>query len=304
MENPRRDRVTRRFVGLFSVYAGDSAPALYQSLWTMLRNQSRPLDRAVGVIEGDLSDDLESVVTAFGEVEWLRIPKVLSKLDFGLPVALNHGLSVMQPHDVVLKIDTDDLYPTGRVALTAEAFESDPELGIFGGQIDEWTSDYGSFVGSRSVPLAHADIVRYGKRRNPFNGPTVAFCAQTARELGGFAQVGANEDYVLWANMLHSGVRSQNSPEVLTYMRGGSELVHRRSTARTRKGELEALNAIRKHGFFSIGTYMAHVVGKQIVRRLPLKLNLYLYKRLRQGGERPVPGVVALADKALHEWHL
>lgn len=303
MENPRRDRLTRRYVGLFSVYAGDSAPALYQSLWTMLRYQSRPLDAAYGVIEGELSADLESVVAAFGEVAWMRIPRVHNKLNFGLPTALNHGLGMAQPGDVVLKIDTDDLYPPCRVALTVDAFASDPELRLFGGQIDEWNADFSAFVGARTVPLEHDEIWNYGKRRNPFNGPTVAFCAEAAQSLGGFAHVGANEDYVLWAQLLQSGVKAQNSPEVLTYMRGGDELVHRRSTARTRKGELEALRAIRASGYFSRPTYLAHLLGKQLVRRLPLKLNLYLYRRLRQGGQRPVPRVVAHAAQALSEWH-
>lgn len=303
MENPRRDRLTRRYVGLFSVYAGDSAPALYQSLWTMLRHQARPLDAAYGVIEGEINPELESVVTAFPEVEWRRIPKVHNKLNFGLPTALNHGLSLAQSGDVLLKIDTDDLYPPSRVALTVDAFESDPELRLFGGQIDEWTADYASFVGARTVPLEHADIWRYGKRRNPFNGPTVAFCAEAAQALGGFAHVGANEDYVLWAQLLQAGAKAQNSPEVLTYMRGGDELVRRRSTARTRKGELEALRAIRASGYFTWPTYLAHLLGKQLVRRLPLKLNLYLYRRLRQGGQRPVPQVVARAAQALSEWH-
>ena len=302
MENPRRDRVTRRYVGLFSVYAGDRAPALYQTLWTMLRNQSRPLDAACGVIEGELTPELTQVVAAFPEVEWLRIPKVTNKLNFGLPAALNHGLKQFGPSDVILKIDTDDLYPPSRVALTVEAFDQNPELRLFGGQVDEWTADFSAFVGARAVPLTHVEILSYGRRRNPFNGPTVAFCAQLAQELGGFAHVGANEDYVLWAHMLQAGAVANNSPEVLAYMRGGPELVERRSTARTRKGELEALGAIYQAGYFTTPIYWSHVLGKQLVRRLPLKLNLYLYRRLRQGGHRPTPGVVALAATALSQW--
>ena len=303
MENHRRDRVTRRFVGLLSVYEGDSAPALYQSLWTMLRNQSRPLDLTVGIIEGLINVELESVVSEFNEVEWMRIPKVNSKLNFGLPQALNHGLFALQKGDIVLKIDTDDLYPSGRVAITADAFEQELELGLFGGQIDEWNEDFTEFIGARNLPLQHLEILRFGRRRNPFNGPTVAFCADQAIKFGGFAQVGANEDYVLWAQMLKNGTEAKNSPDVLAYMRGGQDLVTRRSTERTRMGELEALKLIHKLGFFSTKVFWMHVVGKQIVRRLPLTLNLYLYKRLRQGGHRPIPNVAALADKALHEWH-
>ncbi len=302
MENPGSNRLDRRFVGLFSVYAGDQAPALFESLWTMLRNQSQPLDWTVGVIEGDLTPDLEEVVSYFTEVAWTRIPKVKNKLNFGLPLALNHGLSLIAESDVVLKIDTDDLYPNNRVQRTLEAFAGNRELSLFGGQVEEWNKDYSDYVGSRAVPLDHEQISKYGKRRNPFNGPTVAFRADLAKKLGGFSQVGANEDYVLWAQMIQSGAVVQNSPEVLAFMRGGPDLVVRRSTARTRRGELEALRAIKKSGYFSTPTYCLHVLAKQLVRRLPIELNLYLYQYLRHRGVRPVPSVVARAAKALSEW--
>ena len=302
MENPGSNRLDRRFVGLFSVYAGDQAPALFESLWTMLRNQTQPLDWTVGVIEGDLTPDLEAVVGYFTEVAWSRIPKVNNKLNFGLPIALNQGLSQILESDVVLKIDTDDLYSNNRVQRTVEAFASNLELSLFGGQVEEWNEDYSDFVGLRAVPLDHEQIVGYGKRRNPFNGPTVAFRAELAKKLGGFSQVGANEDYVFWAQMMQSGAVVQNSPEVLAYMRGGPDLVARRSTSRTRRGEFEALRAIRKCGYFSTSTYCLHVLAKQLVRRLPIELNLYLYQYLRHRGVRPVPSVVAQAAKASSEW--
>jgi glycosyltransferase involved in cell wall biosynthesis len=268
----------------------------------MLRNQSQPLDWTVGVIEGDLTPDLEEVVSYFTEVAWSRIPKVNNKLNFGLPIALNQGLSQISESDVVLKIDTDDLYPNNRVQRTVEAYTKTHDLALFGGQVEEWNDDFSDFVGSRAVPLDHEQISKYGKRRNPFNGPTVAFRADLAKKLGGFSQVGANEDYVLWAQMIQSGAVVQNSPEVLAFMRGGPDLVVRRSTARTRRGELEALRAIKKSGYFSTPTYCLHVLAKQLVRRLPIELNLYLYQYLRHRGVRPVPSVVARAAKALSEW--
>jgi hypothetical protein len=43
-------------------------------------------------------------------------------------------------------------------------------------------------------------------------------------------------------------------------------------------------------------------LAKQLVRRLPIELNLYLYQYLRHRGVRPVPSVVARAAKASSEW--
>jgi glycosyltransferase involved in cell wall biosynthesis len=303
MENFVGHRLNRQFVGLFSVYAGDRDVQLFQALWTMLRYQDRPLDGCIGVVEGEINAGLERVVTEFTEVTWLRIPKVVNNLNFGLPTALNFGLDHVQPGDIVLKIDTDDLYPADRVARTVAAWNSNPNLGLFGGQVQEWLPDFSAYVGERRVPVSHASIMNYARRRNPFNGPTVAFDATLAKGVGGFAQVGANEDYVLWASLLAAGAESANDDAALAFMRGGPELVARRSTARTRKGELEALKAIRATGLFSPMTYVLHAAGKQLVRRMPLSWNRYLYRWLREPGWRPVPTVVPDALSALNAWN-
>jgi len=277
MEDGSRHWIARRCVGLFSVYGGDRPDHLFQALWTILRDQSQPLDLCIGVIEGELSSALERVVNEFSEVKWERIPRVEHPLSFGLPKALNHGLAQCKDSDLVFKIDTDDWYPRDRVALTVEAFAKDARLTFFGGQIIEWNEDATEVVGARSVPQTHEEIVRFGKRRNPMNGPTVAFCCGAVRSLGGFNEVGANEDYVLWTALLQRGYRAANSSAVLAHMRGGTGLVARRSTARTRRGELQALTAIYNSGFFSWSQYALHVAGKQLVRRLPYRWNQWLY---------------------------
>jgi GT2 family glycosyltransferase len=305
MEDARHHRISSRYVGLFSVYAEDRPDFLFESLWTILRDQVRPLDHCVGVIEGDLGAGLEQVVREFAEVHWIRIPKVVHPLSFGLPAALNQGISECRAGDVILKIDTDDWYPTNRVQLTVEAFESNGDLELFGGQISEWSQDGRMLIGFRQVPEEHADIVSFGRRRNPFNGPTVAFRYEAVESVGGFQEVGANEDYVLWTALLQAGFQAKNSPEVLAYMRGGTSLVARRSSARTRRGEYEALRAIYRSGFYNFRTFAAHVIGKQVIRRLPFKFNSYLYRHvLRKSAEEKPLLRAEQSLKALKEFQI
>lgn len=301
MEDGSRHWVARRCVGLFSVYGGDRPDHLYQALWTILRDQSQSLDLCIGVIEGELSSALERVVNEFSEVQWERIQRVEHPLSFGLPKALNHGLALCKDSDLVFKIDTDDWYPRDRVALTVEAFSKDAKLTFFGGQIIEWNEDATEVVGSRSVPETHEEIVRFGKMRNPMNGPTVAFRCGAVRALGGFMEVGANEDYVLWAALLQEGYRAANSPATLAHMRGGTSLVARRSTARTRKGEYQALTAIYDSGYFNWSQYAMHAVGKQFVRRLPYRWNQWLYfAKLRTNIDGQ--GELQRANESLNAW--
>ena len=72
-------------------------------------------------------------------------------------------------------------------------------------------------------------------------------------------------------------------------MRGGSDLVSRRSSSRYRKGELQALKYLRDIDLFTYSQFMRHVIAKQIVRRLPVKWNSYIYSKLRRekGQETP-----------------
>lgn len=300
MENVGRNRVVPKFVGLFSVYNGDLPTPLFQSLWSILKGQTESLDLSVGVIEGELSDQLERVVAHFADVQWVRIPKVASALNFGLPECLNKGLEVIGPNNIVLKIDTDDIYDRNRVAVTKRHFLEDDDLVLFGGQVLEWDEEFLRPIGLRRVPLEHDKVYQYGKRRNPFNGPSVAFRSGPIMGLGGFKHVGANEDYVLWSAVLQAGNKSKNSSDVLVHMRGGSTLVHRRSNQRTRKGELEALKAIRAVGYYTRPEYYAHVVFKQVVRRMPHFLNNGIYRILLRsnGSNRVVPEEVLAAKAA------
>ena len=299
MENVGRNRVVPNFVGLFSVYNGDLPTPLFQSLWSILKGQTESLDLSVGVIEGELSDQLERVVAHFADVQWVRIPKVASALNFGLPECLNKGLEVIGPNNIVLKIDTDDIYDRNRVAVTKRHFLEDDDLVLFGGQVLEWDEEFLRPIGLRRVPLEHDKVYQYGKRRNPFNGPSVAFRSGPIMGLGGFKHVGANEDYVLWSAVLQAGNKSKNSADVLVHMRGGSTLVHRRSNQRTRKGELEALKAIIAVGYYTRPEYYAHVVFKQVVRRMPHFLNNGIYRiLLRSNGSNTVVPEVVLAAKA------
>ena len=146
-------------------------------------------------------------------------------MSFGLTTALNRGISECQAGDIILKIDTDDWYPSDRIAQTRRAFEAENNLALFGGQISEWNQDGSKCVGKRLVTTDWSEIKNFGQRRNPFNGPTVAFRYEAAQQVGGFQDVGANEDYVLWTALLQAGFAAQNSHAVLALMRGGDSLV-------------------------------------------------------------------------------
>ena len=109
-------------------------------------------------------------------------------------------------------------------------------------------------------------------------------------DLGGFPVVGANEDYCLWALILEHGYTSSNSPEIYVHWRGGENLVKRRSNPRYRIGEKQALDYLRQIGLYTRWQYAVHVVTKNLIRRLPLRWNIYIYSLLRSKSHlQPAP---------------
>lgn len=274
-----------RIGGVFSVYFEESPLFLEQSLKSILRNQTKVLDECVGVIEGDVGEELMKVCNSFPEVTWLKMEEFDG---FGLPRALNIAVGAIDT-EVILKIDTDDIYSPMRVESTYTAFSSNKRLDIHGGQIQEFSSDFKINYGYRSVPTGNFEIEKFSKKRNPFNGPTVAFRKDAFVRLGGFPQIEANEDYCLWGSFIVNNFIASNSPEVYAFMRGGQELISRRSTNNYRNGEVQSLVYLKNIGLFTNLEFLRHFLVKQIIRRLPISCISYIYSRFRINRKERIP---------------
>lgn len=290
---------------LLSVYSGDSAPNLAACLESVLW-QTRPWDAVWVVAEGNLDPRVEEVLAhyapQFANQGWHleRLPRQKGPLGFGLPACLNHALARI-PTDWVLKIDTDDINVPTRLEETQRLVEQHPQVELVGSQLQEWSALFGRPEAVRTVPTSHEEIVRRGRWRNPFNGPTVAFRTERARALGGYPLVGANEDYALWGRFLQAGCRTSNSPHVWVHQQAGHALLRRRSSKRYRTGEAQALADLRASGWFSWGTWAVHRLAKWAIRSLPLDGIQYLYAHLRKtpAVATPVPfGWYILLEKA------
>ncbi len=127
-----------RIGGILSVYKGDSPIFLNQALKSIIRNQTKMFDECVGVIEGEIGQELENVCKSFSEIKWLNM---IESDIFGLPMALNMAVENINA-EIVLKIDTDDLYSSRRIESTYSAFKENPLLGIHGGQVSEFSNDW------------------------------------------------------------------------------------------------------------------------------------------------------------------
>jgi hypothetical protein len=101
-----------------------------------------------------------------------------------------------------------------------------------------------------------------------------------------------------------SGHVTANHAEDLVFMRGGEDLVARRSTQRYRRGEEEALKFIYRTGLWSFSRFALHWLTKQLIRRLPDSWNRYIYRNLRQTIPAQVPLIYEKAHSAWNTFQL
>ena len=114
---------------LLSVYAKEHADYLRQSIESIL-SQTVLSDDIVIVCDGALTRKLDDVLDSFKDkIRLIRLPE-----NQGLGKALNAGLSECR-HDLVARMDSDDIALPGRMEKQLKLFASDPDISLTSGTI-------------------------------------------------------------------------------------------------------------------------------------------------------------------------
>jgi len=126
-------------------------------------------------------------------------------------------------------MDADDICSNDRFAKQFRYFAKHPELTILSSYIYEFKGSPFDKTGEKRVPLKHDSIIKYSRKRNPFNHPSVMFSRDAVDAAGGYTEdYHLFEDYDLWIRMLKNGAKSANLDEHLVYMRTTDDIYLRR----------------------------------------------------------------------------
>jgi len=257
------------------VYAKENPLFLSQCIDSILAQSVLP-DEWIIVKDGPLTDDLERVL---GD---LRFPNDLKVIALSECVtqgpARAEGLKVVS-HVWIAIMDSDDICRPDRFEKQCKMIESDPTLGLIGGQIAEFVDDPACVVTSRHVPTDHCEIINFAKKRNPFNQVTVMLKRELALDAGNYTYFPWFEDYDLWTRMIKSGAICANHPDVLVNVRVGSGMMSRRRGAPYIRSEWRMQRQLLKLGFISIARFAINVALRIPVRLLPEKWLAAVYKK-------------------------
>ncbi len=177
-------------------------------------------------------------------------------------------------------MDTDDICTSDRFEKQIEFLLKNSKIDILGGQIEEFEKEIGDIKSYRSLPTSHGELMRFAKKRNPFNHPTIIYRKLAVLEAGGYQDDYLYEDYALWVRMICDGVRVANLSDVVLFMRAGTDMFRRRGGLKYAISELKIQYKFYRLGFLSLLEFFRNIITRFPVRIMPNQFRVYIYKKL------------------------
>ncbi len=218
------------FSVLMSLYEKEQPSYFRAAVDSVLAQQPSP-DEIVLVLDGPLSTALQDAVQEYAQLLGERLTLIPLETNQGLGPALCIGVEKAK-HSLIARMDTDDICLEGRFARQLAFMESYPEVGMVGGQIEEFITSPEELVSKREVPCEHEAICSFLKTRSPFNHMTVMFRKEAVLAAGNYQRLHFLEDYYLWVRMWQAGVRFANLPDTVVHARIGEGMFARRGGRR------------------------------------------------------------------------
>lgn len=268
-----------KFSVLMSVYHKDD-PTYLDTALNSLTEQTAVPDEIVLVKDGPVSQQLEDVIDAFHK-KFRNLKIVALEKNSGLGNALNQGLKHCS-HELVARMDSDDISEPHRFEKQLAAFESDGKISICGGWISEFEGSPDNILLYRRVATRHEDIVKMARSMSPMNHVTVMFKKSHVMEVGSYLPFFQFEDYYLWIRLIKAGRLFSNIPSVLVNVRGGREMASRRGGLKYIKAEMRFQKILLNSGIISSKDFVKNCVIRSVVRLLPNAARSWVYGRIRK----------------------
>lgn len=269
--------VAEQFSLLLPVWAGDRADYLTGAFRSSVQDQTRRPDHVVIVRDGPVPPELAATIARLAAESPVPVDVLELDRNDGLGPALDAGLEACA-HDVVARMDADDLSLPHRFAVQLPIIESGVDL--VGSGLQEFGDDPDEIVGLRTPPVDADDIAVRARFVDPFNHPTVVYRRDLVRAVGGYSDFALMEDYLLWAKMLVAGARVANVAEPLVKYRVGAGAYARRGGLGQLRAELAVQRRFRELGFTSRGQFARNVVVRGGYRLVPESLRRMAYRRV------------------------
>jgi glycosyltransferase involved in cell wall biosynthesis len=260
---------------LMSVWYKEKAENLKESI-NSIWNQTVPTDDFVLICNGKLTEELDAVVeeTKRPEMQIIRFEE-----NIGHGGALSEGLKRCK-HELVARMDSDDISRPDRCERQLAVFSAKPKISMCSGTVEEFSESPDKVEARRVLPEKHEDILKFCKRRNPFNHPCIMYKKTAVEKAGGYQNFYLLDDYYLWIRMLQSGAIGYNIQEPLLWMRGGADMYKRRSSPEYAKSQKALFKYMKDTGFITTPQYLSSVIIRGASSVAPNWLREFMFKKI------------------------
>lgn len=268
----------KKYSVLMSVYYKEKPEWLDYSIDSMFKQTILP-DEFILVEDGPLTEELDKVVE-----KWTQKEKGIFKVlkigkNGGLGPALEKGILECK-NEFIARMDSDDYSMPDRIEKQFKMFESDPELGLVGSNVEEFEGTIENINCSVILPENHDSIYKFSKKRCPFRHPSLLYKKSEILKAGNYREFYLCEDYDLYVRLLRSGCKCYNIQEPLVYMRIGEDFYKRRGGWKYMKTILKFKNEQLKTGYFSLKDYLVSTVPHIIICLAPNFIRDWFYRNL------------------------
>jgi len=269
-----------KFSVLMSIYYKEKPEFFDRCMKSIWDEQTVKPNEILLVQDGPLTNELYEIITKWQN----KLGKILLTIplpqNVGLGEALNIGLNKCK-NELVARMDTDDIALPNRFKLQLEMFNK-KNIDICGSWVSEFNNDENKIISYRKVPENHDKIVKFAKKRNPLNHPSVMYKKSSVLKAGGYQHMLWFEDYYLWVRMMLNGAKFYNIQEALVKMRAGYGQLERRRGFKYAKAEYDFLKELRKIGFLNKIGFYENVLIRIPSRLLPQSFVKQLYHFIRK----------------------
>jgi len=264
---------------IMSLYRGDRLTFVKEALESLYMQsypvdifvqQDGPIDAAVEVLVDDALIN--------GKIHYLG----KRGKNRGLAYSLNELIEQVQEqrYRYIARMDADDISLPDRIAKQVAFLESNQEVDVAGGYIEEFSDevDYHKIV---QYPLKHDEMFRFFAKRVPLAHVSVMYRDRFFEKAGLYPTTSpTNEDTLMWMEGFRNGCRFANIPEVLVRVRISKAFFGRRGGLKKAWSDLkDRLKVIKTLGYNS--TAYGYALAVFMVNISPSGIKKFLYKRVR-----------------------
>ena len=268
------------FSVLMSIFKNEKVEFFARCMESIWDEQTIKPNEIILVIDGPLYDGLYKSIESWQKKLGELFRVVPLEDNVGLGNALNIGLSHCS-HELVARMDTDDIALPKRFEKQLTVFES-KDIDVCGSWVSEFDKDEKLIESYRKLPENHEEILKFSKKRNPLNHPSVMYKKSAVESVGSYGKYRFAQDYHLWVLLLLSGYEFYNIQEPLVSMRAGYKQLERRSGLKYAINEFNIQKEFLRINFITRARFCSNVLIRFIIRLLPSAFIRIIYQKIRK----------------------